>query len=741
MQETADLIFHLEPPLAPGLLPTGPLVLQGWVYGQPGRHIVDLRARYRAQNFPTVYGLPRADLAQHFKHHRPQLMAGFELGLVLAPGKNSIELEALDLSGQWLSLGTHLVATPALPVAGAAPAGAIHPYDFSRALKLLLRRAAADGNLDELAATLAAELPVPQVTRFPHRPFHGHLHHPALIAFNNFGRLMVEGWLFHETQSIRRVFASYDLLAWQTLEYERDMPDIAGMFPQFPHAHACGIHGQVDVPAQLPTPLSLRIYAELADGHWELCHLQRSHTYDAEQAKAPFARRNPLTFWRAWRALQAAGRQRGFSVEFDPLFRAELKKTAREYWDRASRGQTPAIKPDPAAIVAPLPGRVALVTHNLNLEGAPLFLLEYARHLAAAGTRLTVISGADGPLRADYERLQANVQLVDTQPLLRAGNSRTLRCAIAALAARVDLHDAGLIIANTLSAFWGVHLARLAGKPSLFYIHESTTPDSFYYGHLAPGALRVVEETFAQATHVSFLTEATRRYYHPLLTQPNHSLNPGWIDLARIDRFRADHPREKSRTQLGLDPATKLVINLGTVCERKGQHIFLRAVEQLWREQPALAAPCRFLLVGGRGTPFDAALADLRENLGRPNIEIIPETLTPYAYYGAADLFVCSSYEESFPRVILEAMAFELPILATGVHGVPEMARPGQEAELVPPGDSFALARGLARLLQNPELGRRLARQARARVAEKFDSIQLLRQHAALAGAVAAEKP
>ena len=131
-------------------------------------------------------------------------------------------------------------------------------------------------------------------------------------------------------------------------------------------------------------------------------------------------------------------------------------------------------------------------------------------------------------------------------------------------------------------------------------------------------------------------------------------------------------------------------------------------------------------------------MVDLVQNLGRPNLAIVPETTSPYDYYGAADLFVCSSYEESFPRVILEAMAFELPILATNVHGVPEMARPGQEADLVPPGDSFALARGLARLLLDPARGTTLARAARQRVTAEYDTAHLLPRHAALAGAVAA---
>ncbi len=744
MQETADLIFRLESPPAPGLLPTGPLVLQGWVFGKPGRHIVDLRARYLGQLYPAVFGIPRADLAAHFKHHRPQLMAGFDLGLVLQDENNLVELEALDLSGEWLSLGTHSVTPPVNAAHGAAPAGAVHPYDFSRALRLLLRRASAGEDLSTLAAALANELPIPHITRFPNLPFRGHLHHPALITFNCFGRLMVEGWLFHETQPIRRVLASYDLLAWQTMAYGSDMPYVAAQFPQFVHSRACRLYGQVDVPAQLPSPLTLRVYAELADGTWELCHLQRSHFYDAEQVKIPFAPRSIPTFWRAWRALQSACRQRGFTVATDKLFRAELLNSWREYRARAPRQHLAAARPTTDSFTlnfgAPRPDHIVLVTHNLNHEGAPLFLLEYARYLAANGTRLTVISATEGPLRAEYEKLSATVRLVDVQPLLRATSVHALRQVIKTLAASVDLRTANLVVANTVSAFWGVHLAAQAGRPSLLYIHESTPPASFYYGHLAPGVLHVVEETFTLATHVSFLTETTRHYYRPLLTRSNHSLNPGWIDLAGIDFFRTTHSRESLRAALGLAPATKLVINLGTLCERKGQHIFIRAIEQLWREQPALAASCHFLMVGGNPTPFDDAMSDLLNNIGRSNLQLIPSSSTPYHYYGAADLFVCSSYEESFPRVVLEAMAFQLPILATQVHGIPEMTRPGQEAELVPPGDTVALSRGLARLLQNQEHGQQLAQRARSRVVENFNSAQLLKQHAALASSVAAEK-
>jgi glycosyltransferase involved in cell wall biosynthesis len=164
-------------------------------------------------------------------------------------------------------------------------------------------------------------------------------------------------------------------------------------------------------------------------------------------------------------------------------------------------------------------------------------------------------------------------------------------------------------------------------------------------------------------------------------------------------------------------------------------------VDLLWQRYPELAARTRFLMLGGGDTPFDAVLADLLAQLGRPNLVVHPASADYLPYYAAADLFVCSTFEESSPRVILEAMVCEVPLLSSGVQGVPEQARDGLEATLIPPGDTVALCEGMARLLLSPAIGRDLAARARARVVAEFDSPRLLPRHAALAAEVARPEP
>jgi glycosyltransferase involved in cell wall biosynthesis len=255
---------------------------------------------------------------------------------------------------------------------------------------------------------------------------------------------------------------------------------------------------------------------------------------------------------------------------------------------------------------------------------------------------------------------------------------------------------------------------------------------------MAPATFPLIEETFRLATQVSFLTETTRVYYRPWLGDANHSINPGWIDVPAIDRYLAAHPREELRRALSLDPKTRLVINVGSVCDRKGQHIFARGVDLLWRQAPALAESCRFVMIGGRDTLFDRDLQQLLAHLNRSNLQIIPATATPLAYYGAADLFVCSSYEESFPRVIMEAMACHVPILSTAVHGIRDLLTTGTDGWLIPPGNTQAISEGLQHVLADPGLTQAMATRARTRVAAHYDAAILLPRHAALAVSIAA---
>jgi glycosyltransferase involved in cell wall biosynthesis len=87
---------------------------------------------------------------------------------------------------------------------------------------------------------------------------------------------------------------------------------------------------------------------------------------------------------------------------------------------------------------------------------------------------------------------------------------------------------------------------------------------------------------------------------------------------------------------------------------------------------------------------------------------------------GALDLLVLPSLTEGLPVVILEAFAYETPVVATAVGGVPELVKDGETGWLVPPRDPHALAQAILDALSNPEEARRRAENAYKHLLENF---------------------
>jgi glycosyltransferase involved in cell wall biosynthesis len=744
MKETDFSFSHIDTPDSGVELSRGRHIVRGWVMPKNGGHFVDVRARIGDRIFAGVHGLPRVDLAVHFKTGLPVALAEFYIVIEIDSGPCEVVLETLEIEGRWSEFhGLNFAVDLSAPVVDVAtPSGPLRWHEYGRALQILLRAQRTQPNfrLEDLAEKIVSDIPYPRDLRHPHLPFHGHLDEPAAITRCGFGRTAVLGYLFHEDQPITRVLATFDLQAWQTIQHNMPSPGPAEYYPKQGAAKYCGLFGIIDVPAQLPNPVCLRLYAELADGSLNLCSVQRSQLFTNEDEKAPYPAQITGSFTATQAALDQALLQREIDVVSDKEFSRELKRIQADFLFCAPQTVTPVppLLPAPISRTAPMPKRVLMVSHNLNLEGAPLFLIDLAQHYVSLGVKLTLLSPSDGPLRARFAAVGASIQLVEIGEILAATDKSEFESALSALTKQCDFSAYDLVICNTFTTFWAVHAAKAAHRQVLLYVHESTTPASFYLGRMHPEVVAQVNTAFRLADCVSFTTSSTRYYHTDYGLPANHRHTPGWIDVGRIDKWREHNTRNDLRAKFDLNPDELLVTNVGTVCDRKGQHIFVRAVDLLWRRYPDLAARSRFVMLGGGKTPFDVVLTDLLHQLKRPNITVHSATVDYFPYYAAADLVVCSTYEESSPRVILETMAFLTPLLSSNVHGVPEQARPDLEASLVPPGDTVALCEAMAKLLISPKIGYALAQRARARVVAEFEAGILLPRHAALACEVAA---
>jgi L-malate glycosyltransferase len=141
--------------------------------------------------------------------------------------------------------------------------------------------------------------------------------------------------------------------------------------------------------------------------------------------------------------------------------------------------------------------------------------------------------------------------------------------------------------------------------------------------------------------------------------------------------------------------------------------------------------PARLVMCGDG--PEREAAESLARELGVADDALFVGSVPNIAdYLSAADLFLLPSETESFGLAALEAMACEVPVLATRVGGLPEVVREGETGHLVPLGDTAAMAAHAARLLGDEQLRRAMGRRAREWAVGEFSTEKIIPQYEAL---------
>ena len=166
------------------------------------------------------------------------------------------------------------------------------------------------------------------------------------------------------------------------------------------------------------------------------------------------------------------------------------------------------------------------------------------------------------------------------------------------------------------------------------------------------------------------------------------------------------------RARLGLSPCERVVLAVGRLSHEKGQEHLIRAAVA-WRNRARL-------VIAGDG-PDRARLARLAREVGCANCIIFAGLTSQVSpFYAIADVFVLPSLSEGSPNALLEAMAAGLPIVATDVGGVPEIAADDVNALLVPPRDAGSIASAVCALLEDKGRCERLGLMAQRTVRQDY---------------------
>jgi glycosyltransferase involved in cell wall biosynthesis len=171
---------------------------------------------------------------------------------------------------------------------------------------------------------------------------------------------------------------------------------------------------------------------------------------------------------------------------------------------------------------------------------------------------------------------------------------------------------------------------------------------------------------------------------------------------------------EKAKRRLGLTPGRCLIGAVGRLSDEKGFDILIRATDRLLKMGQDIQ-----LVIIGEGEQQEPLQA-LIETLGREDrIRLLGYRADVKDIYPAMDIFALSSLREGLPNALLEAMAMEVPVVATRIAGIPHLIQDGYDGLLVEPGSQQSLTDALARLTTAPSLRARLRQAARATIENK----------------------
>jgi glycosyltransferase involved in cell wall biosynthesis len=218
------------------------------------------------------------------------------------------------------------------------------------------------------------------------------------------------------------------------------------------------------------------------------------------------------------------------------------------------------------------------------------------------------------------------------------------------------------------------------------------------------------------------VSDATRVFHVGQGIEPNRiSVVRNGIDL---DRFRPRAPTGWLHSELGLERTAILITCIGQIGLRKGQDVLAAAAPEIVKQVPE----AHFLLIGER-TSQKAESIQFEQTIHQRFAELgLADRLHMLGYrddvadvLGEVDLLVHPANQEPFGRVLLEASAAGVPIVATNVGGTSEIVIDRTTGHLVPPRDPRALAQAVIAVLTNKMESKRFRENGRSRAESEFE--------------------
>jgi len=345
--------------------------------------------------------------------------------------------------------------------------------------------------------------------------------------------------------------------------------------------------------------------------------------------------------------------------------------------------------------------------------GTQIWVTEAARAFISAGAKVTILSPLDSWVAPRCKDLGATIVSYDFDGVV-AEDKENRRIWAQALA------EPQVAICTVHPPRRGFHCSVFASRViKEFNLSTILIPKT---GTIVPDYLRkfyLPDETLP--SYVIAITDFTRRYLVDSYKIPENKVELIYQGTD-IDLFTQDDSRQQEARKRYVVPkdASPLLGYAGSFEARKGLPILLQAVAGIKEELPGV-----HLLLVGDG-PDELMLKEMVEKMQlSDHVSFFPFTSEPVYLFECVDIVMLSSLnKEGLPNILLEAMAMELPVIASRLAGIPEIVKPAETGEMLEPGDVQGFSKAILKLWSDKEKYNMMAGNARRLMENCFDKKQ-----------------
>lgn len=363
------------------------------------------------------------------------------------------------------------------------------------------------------------------------------------------------------------------------------------------------------------------------------------------------------------------------------------------------------------------------------------FILNEILAHEAAGMDLHIFSLREpepGPQHEDVQRVRAQVSCLPTEPVTAKRLGEALLDAASVLEPEESVF--GFRESKHPWSLWQAgQIARSVRDLGITHLHA----------HFATEATAMARLAALQAGVTFSFTAHAKDIFHESVDMPRlRRFARDAASIVTVSDFNVEHLNSVLdadacpilRVYNGLDLAEfphddaarepGRIVAVGRLVEKKGFADLLRACAIM--KDSGRTFQCELIGDGDEREPLEdlhrsLGLTDCVELTGALPREEVVARVRRAAVMAAPCVVGEDGNRDGLPTVILESMAIGTPCVSTPVTGIPEVVRHGETGLIVPERDPSALANALASVLDAPEIGRELARQARGLIEQNFD--------------------